>query len=158
MRSGFFKGSSVGTKSSIPPTVKTSIFLTPLHVITLTLQCSQKVSFRPETGPEFPQNEKYPKLFGPMYFYRIWPAFIGKKYFAYFGGETYFFWPLYMFMVIPCLPAKGRHAFIVHGIELLVPRLTTTLAFIQDTFATLNYVFTSLNYTTWETDILTEKM
>ncbi len=22
------------------------------------IQCSQKVSFRPETGPEFPQNEK----------------------------------------------------------------------------------------------------
>ncbi len=28
------------------------------------LQCSQKVSFHPETGPEFPQNEKNPKIFG----------------------------------------------------------------------------------------------
>ena len=28
------------------------------------IQCSLKVSFHPETGPEFPQNEKNPKIFG----------------------------------------------------------------------------------------------
>ncbi len=28
------------------------------------IQCSQKVSFRPETGPEFPQIKKNPKIFG----------------------------------------------------------------------------------------------
>ncbi len=33
--------------------------LSPLHI-----QCSQKVSFRPETGTEFPQDEKNPKIFG----------------------------------------------------------------------------------------------
>ncbi len=28
------------------------------------IQCSQKVSFHPETGPEFPKNEKNPDIFG----------------------------------------------------------------------------------------------
>ncbi len=35
------------------------------------VQCSQKVSFRPETGPEFPQKiRKILKFFGPVYPYK----------------------------------------------------------------------------------------
>ncbi len=49
----------------------------------------QKVSFRPETGPEFPQNDKNTQVQK-----KIWPASIRKKYFACFGAETYFLWAL----------------------------------------------------------------
>ncbi len=49
------------------------------------LLCSKKESFRSETGPEFPQNDKN----------AIYPTSIGKNYFACFAAETYFFWPLY---------------------------------------------------------------
>ena len=32
------------------------------------IQCSQKVSFRNETGPEFPEKDKNPKPFGTNLF------------------------------------------------------------------------------------------
>ncbi len=38
------------------------------YLVSWQLQCPKKVSFRPETGPEFPQNDKNPKLFGTNLF------------------------------------------------------------------------------------------
>ena len=81
----------------------------PLKFIGLVhIQWSQKVSFRPETGPEFPQNDQNPKHFGitifpdwsntPLILSLVF-RFFRQKYFACFGVETYFLWPLYVYLI-----------------------------------------------------------
>ena len=53
------------------------------------LQWAKKVSFRPETGPEFPQNGKNPKFFGTNLFLSEFSIL----FWTCFGAETYFFLP-----------------------------------------------------------------
>ena len=50
------------------------------------IQWAKSITFRPETGPAFPQNDKNPKHTGAN---KIWPTLIGKNYFACFGTESY---------------------------------------------------------------------
>ena len=53
----------------------------------LHLQCSQKVSFRPEIGPEFPQNYKNPKLLETnLFLSEFVPHQYRKKLFCLFRG------------------------------------------------------------------------
>ena len=56
------------------------------------LQWAKKVSLRLETGPEFPQNGKNPKLIGTNLFLSEFCIFtILEKFWTGFGAETYFF-------------------------------------------------------------------
>ena len=67
------------------------------------IQCSKKETFRPRRGPEFPPYDKKSNflcvsVFLPQYngAKQIWPTSIGKKFFAGFGAESFFFWALYI--------------------------------------------------------------
>ena len=65
------------------------------------VQWSQKVSFRPETGPEIPQNEKNPKHFGTntMVQKKICPTSIEKIFCLLWGGNFLFVSTAYMHVI-----------------------------------------------------------
>ncbi len=70
------------------------------------LHCSQKVSFRPKIGPELPNNDKNPTLFGTNWFQKIMNCYhFGEILDLFLGGNLLSVSTVYFMLVVT--PKEG---------------------------------------------------